>query len=104
MYHTLKQASYFVFTSLHSGAVLFMTPVLDDGGLLGVPLISSVSNRNFGALAYFSLCSTSQMAEKKLLTAEEMRQLDDDEFFEAYKQGLTPRRADRLTEDNWEKV
>ena len=44
------------------------------------------------------------MAEKKLLTAEEMRQLDDDEFFEAYKQGLTPRRADRLTEDNWEKV
>jgi hypothetical protein len=42
--------------------------------------------------------------EKRVLTAQELRELDDDQFFEAYKQGLAPRRKDGLTEENWEKV
>ena len=40
----------------------------------------------------------------RMLSAQELRELDDDEFFEAYKQGRAPRCQDHLTEDNWEKA
>ena len=43
-------------------------------------------------------------AADRALTSEELRALDDDDFFEAYKQGKAPRRKDHLTEDNWEQV
>jgi hypothetical protein len=44
------------------------------------------------------------MASEQKLTKEQIKAMDDDEFFEAYKKGAIQRRKDHLTEDNWEEV
>ena len=43
-------------------------------------------------------------AEGDFLSPEQLRDLDDDAFFEAYQAGRVQRRGDALTEDNWEEV
>ena len=43
-------------------------------------------------------------SQAQLLTREQLSELDDDEFFEAYAQGRVARRADAWTEENWEEV
>ncbi len=39
-----------------------------------------------------------------LLSKIAVQELDDDEFFTAYREGKIARRADHWTEDNWEEV
>lgn len=38
------------------------------------------------------------------LTREQTQHMTDEEFFQAYQQGRIKRRADALTEDNYEEV
>ena len=43
-------------------------------------------------------------ADGEYLSPEQLRDLDDDAFFEAYQAGRVERRTDALTEENWEEA
>lgn len=98
--------------TIEAAHVVLATQLVLRWGISPAAAMASAAEKADGAAVTDAMGSLSVKAEEEGktdaagngLTADQTRQMSDDEFFAAYKAGKVKRREDAWTEDNWEEV